>query len=77
MKMPGGGPHMTGPGQVTDDSELSMCVLRGIVNGNEENKDEPVLTTVAISKQYGQWMKSRPFDSGSTTRNGLTPLCMI
>ena len=27
MEMPGGGPFMLGPGQVTDDSELAQCQL--------------------------------------------------
>ena len=31
MRMPGGGPHKVDPGQVTDDSELSMCLLNSIV----------------------------------------------
>ena len=27
MLMPGGGPFMVGPGQITDDSEMAMCIL--------------------------------------------------
>ena len=27
MRMPGGGVFNVGPGQVTDDSELAMCLL--------------------------------------------------
>ena len=34
MKMPGGGTWGLAPGQVTDDSELAMCQLRGLVEGN-------------------------------------------
>ena len=30
--MPGGGPHGILPGQVTDDSELAMCLLRGLAD---------------------------------------------
>ena len=32
MKMPGGGPHKIGAGQVTDDSELAMCLMKGLIN---------------------------------------------
>ena len=32
--MPGGGTWGLAPGQVTDDSELAMCQLRGLVEGN-------------------------------------------
>lgn len=34
MSMPGGGYHGTAPGQITDDGELTMCLLRAIVEGN-------------------------------------------
>ena len=27
MKLPGGGVHKVGPGQVTDDSELMLCLM--------------------------------------------------
>jgi len=33
MKMPGGGPWRLRPGQVTDDSELAMCQLHGLLLG--------------------------------------------
>ena len=35
--MPGGGPHKIGPGQITDDSEMAMCMLWGL--SREEKKD--------------------------------------
>ena len=31
--MPGGGPWKLNAGQVTDDSELAMCQLRGLIAG--------------------------------------------
>jgi ADP-ribosylglycohydrolase len=33
MSMPGGGPFVLGSGQITDDSELAMCVMEGIIQG--------------------------------------------
>jgi len=36
--MPGGGYFNVGPGQVTDDSELSMCLLWALVEGNKNKK---------------------------------------
>jgi ADP-ribosylglycohydrolase len=33
MSMPGGGPFILGSGQITDDSELAMCVMQGIIDG--------------------------------------------
>ena len=34
MKMPGGGFFKVGPGQVSDDSELALCLMQGIINSN-------------------------------------------
>ena len=31
MEMPGGGPLNTGSGQITDDSELAMCLMWGLI----------------------------------------------
>jgi len=36
MMMPGGGPHNVAPGQITDDSEMAMSLLKGIVESNED-----------------------------------------
>jgi len=40
MQMNGGGPWMVAAGQVTDDSELAMCMIRGMLDNViiEENK---------------------------------------
>ena len=65
MSMPGGGTWNLAPGQITDDSELAMCQLRGLVEGNG------ILNTACIAKYYGQWFADGPFDSGGTCRNGI------
>ena len=31
MKMLGGGPHKVAPGQITDDSELALCLMNAII----------------------------------------------
>ena len=36
MTMPGGGPHSLGQGQLTDDSELAMCLMWGLLYSNED-----------------------------------------
>ena len=41
MTMPGGGPWRVAAGQITDDSELAMCLMRGILDSisiEENNK---------------------------------------
>lgn len=32
MKLNGGGPFYTGPGQVTDDSEMALCIFDSLRN---------------------------------------------
>ena len=34
MQMPGGGPHLTGPGQPTDDSEMAYCIILALIDSN-------------------------------------------
>lgn len=31
MEMPGGKPHDLAPGQITDDGELTLCLLQGLI----------------------------------------------
>eukprot|EP00352_Strombidinopsis_acuminata_P001447 CAMPEP_0176389642 /NCGR_PEP_ID=MMETSP0126-20121128/38534_1 /TAXON_ID=141414 ORGANISM="Strombidinopsis acuminatum, Strain SPMC142" /NCGR_SAMPLE_ID=MMETSP0126 /ASSEMBLY_ACC=CAM_ASM_000229 /LENGTH=71 /DNA_ID=CAMNT_0017758567 /DNA_START=139 /DNA_END=354 /DNA_ORIENTATION=- len=57
--MPGGGPWGLTAGQVTDDSELAMCLMNGLVEGNGK------LDPKYICKYYGKWYQS------NTTANGI------
>ena len=34
MLMPGGGPFNLGSGQITDDSELALCLMQGLINSD-------------------------------------------
>ncbi|CAG9318111.1 unnamed protein product [Blepharisma stoltei] len=65
LEMNGGGPFQLGPGQVTDDSELAMCMLRGLCDGNGK------LNLDSIAYYYKQWICTGPFDIGNTTSNAL------
>ena len=52
MKMPGGGPFDLVSGQITDDSEMAMCLMWGLIDGNKDldpKKDERVLSTSSIA----------------------------
>lgn len=51
-------------GQVTDDTEMSMCIGRAIRNANEWNLG-------AIAEQFADWMRGRPVDVGSTCARGI------
>ena len=67
MAMTGAWDGKLSPGQVTDDSEMSMCLMRGLVEGNGKMDLKP------ICKYYGTWVKDN-IGIGSTTRQCL-PHC--
>jgi ADP-ribosyl-[dinitrogen reductase] hydrolase len=62
MKMPGGGNLKVGPGQITDDGELTLTLWQSL-NSFETSEVIPILT---IMKGYKDWYDSFPFDIGQT-----------
>ncbi|QEM69658.1 ADP-ribosyl-[dinitrogen reductase] hydrolase [Geobacter sp. FeAm09] len=60
----GGGWLRLKPGQVTDDTEMALCIARAIV----ENQGWSV---AAIARNFAAWLKSRPVDCGDTCRKGI------
>jgi ADP-ribosylglycohydrolase len=66
--MPGGGTFNLVPGQVTDDSEIALCLANGLILG------EGTLNLDHIAAQYRDWMQSFPFDIGSTIGSAFFPL---
>lgn len=65
FELPGGGAHNVGPEQITDDGELTMCLLHALSRG------EGSLDIKEVVKFYAKWIKSKPFDIGATTRASL------
>ncbi len=59
MKMNGSSIFNSGPGQITDDSELAICLGLSL--------DSPKLDLDKIALKYGEWFKTGPFDIGITT----------
>ena len=64
MTMPGGGTWQVAPGQITDDGELTMSLLRALA----ASPDDP---TRAAAERYAAWVLSDPFDIGATTAASL------
>ena len=63
--MPGGGIHSIRPGQVTDDSEMALCLMRGIVKSQNDldcRKNEKILNADIIAREYSRWIDSDPID---------------
>ena len=52
------------PGQVTDDTEMTLCVARGIVQARKWN-------LAAIADRFAHWLSGEPADVGATCRRGI------
>ena len=53
MQMPGGGPFKLASGQITDDSELAMCLMWGLIEGNKiRNEEYNLIDNMSIAKYY-------------------------
>ncbi len=63
-KMIGGGWLGVKPGQVTDDTEMSLAIAHAVVANRGWNLK-------AIADNFVTWMRSKPIDIGSTVRKGI------
>ena len=60
----GGGWLRLAPGQVTDDTEMTLCVGRAILEA--ETWD-----VTRVCEQFTAWLRSKPVDVGNTCRRGI------
>lgn len=60
----GGGWLRLKPGQVTDDTEMSIHLGRAILSGDEWDVRR-------VADEFAIWLKSVPVDVGDTTRRGI------
>jgi ADP-ribosylglycohydrolase len=79
MNMPGGGVHMVGPGQITDDGELTITLYKALhsstigVSVNMNMNISMNLNLIhALAVHYARWYNSLPFDIGDTCSNAFT-----
>ena len=75
--MEGGGPLGAGAGQITGDSELAMCLMYGLIDGNRESKPEcRVIDCDEIARYYSLWFheEPKPFDIGEPIQNAFENL---
>lgn len=63
-EMIGGGWLHLKPGQVTDDTEMALCIARAVAKNQGWSRE-------AIAHQFAAWLKSRPVDCGDTCRKGI------
>jgi ADP-ribosyl-[dinitrogen reductase] hydrolase len=63
-EMVGGGWLRLKPGQVTDDTEMTLCIARGIMTSG-------CWDLRAIADEFAGWLRSKPIDVGDTCRRGI------
>jgi ADP-ribosyl-[dinitrogen reductase] hydrolase len=63
-EMTGGGWLRLKPGQVTDDTEMTLCVARGLTASG-------CWDLRAIAEEFARWLKAKPVDIGDTCRRGI------
>lgn len=63
-EMTGGGWLKLKPGQITDDTEMALCLGRAWIEHGGWNAQ-------AAADHFVRWMKSHPIDIGNTCRRGI------
>lgn len=63
-KISGGGWLRLKPGQVTDDTEMSLALGRSIV-------ERRGVDAGAVASAFSEWMRGQPVDMGNTVRRGI------
>lgn len=59
----GGGWLRLAPGQVTDDTQMALCIARSVVAVGWSARD--------IAERFATWLRSKPPDVGNTCRRGI------
>jgi len=63
----GGGPFELEPGQITDDTELALCLARSLTLHHRYDEDD-------VASRYVAWCRGNPPDCGGTTRRAFGQL---
>jgi ADP-ribosyl-[dinitrogen reductase] hydrolase len=64
-KIIGGGWLNLKPGQVTDDTQMSLCIARALVLSGGWDAQ-------AVMDHFADWLKSKPVDVGATCRRSIS-----
>ncbi|MGZ8409848.1 MAG: ADP-ribosyl-[dinitrogen reductase] hydrolase [Hyphomicrobium sp.] len=64
VRMVGGGWLKLKPGQVTDDTEMTLCVGRALISSGGWNLR-------GVCEEFTRWLRSVPVDVGNTCRRGI------
>lgn len=64
LQLLGGGPFDIKPGQISDDSEMTLCLLLSIITSKGYNQGD-------VALNYIEWFRSSPVDIGLTISKAL------
>ena len=76
LKFEGGGILGVGPGQITDDSEMAMCIMHGLTDKEcalDPDRVPKVLNLDGITHYFGKW-SINAFDIGYATSTALSAI---
>ena len=68
-----------GPGQITDDSEMAMCIMQGLTDPEcavDASKIPHTLNLDGMAHYFGKWSR-QAFDIGYTTQKALRAITDI
>jgi ADP-ribosyl-[dinitrogen reductase] hydrolase len=68
LHMNGGGIFRVGKGQVTEDSELELAMIHGILKA----KNKEIFPYNEICEEYIEWIKSKPYDISRACVNAFS-----
>jgi len=76
LTMPGGGVWRIASGQLTDDTELALCLAHGLLEAATQVTESSSvkyggLPASCIARWYSKWIASPPFDCGNTCAASL------
>lgn len=64
LQILGGGPFNLKPGQISDDSEMTLCLLQSIIHNKKYDQSD-------VAKKYIEWFKTSPVDIGLTISRAI------
>lgn len=60
----GGGWLRLKPGQVTDDTQMALCIARAVITNQGWSLN-------SVAENFALWLRSKPVDCGDTCRKGI------
>ena len=70
----GGGWLKLKPGEVTDDTQMTCCVMEALIESYNESKNEFINFSNILAKKFISWLDTEPKDVGNQCMQGIIEL---